>query len=268
MSHLRRKTFIAAALSLGVGAALVLGFTAAPMAAAPEKAPEFSDAQKGAIEEIVKTYLLSHPDILRDMASELERKQKAEEDVQRRGAIADNRQELFNSSFQAVIGNPKGKTTLVEFFDYNCGYCKRALGDLANLMKGNPDLRVVLKDFPVLGPDSVDAAQVASAARLQISGDKFWEFHQKLLSARGHVGREQALLVAREFGLDMDKLQKDSKDPSIKDKLASILKLGDTLSISGTPSYVVGDEVVVGAVGFDELKKKLDAVGKCGKTEC
>ena len=112
-----------------------------------------------------------------------------------------------------MVGNPKGKITLVEFFDYNCGYCKRALCDLVTLMKAEPELRVVLKDFPVLGPNSVEAALVASAARKQISGDKFFEFHQKLLMGHGPTGREQALAVAKEMGLDMDKLQKDSKDP-------------------------------------------------------
>jgi protein-disulfide isomerase len=236
--------------------------------ALPVRAAEFSAPQKSEIEGIVKDYLISHPEILRDMATELDRRQKAEETDQRHAMIAHAGKEIFDSDFQAVIGNPKGKVTLVEFFDYNCGYCKRALGNLADLMKGDPDLRVVLKDFPVLGPDSVEAAKIASAARKQISGEKFWDFHQKLLLSKGHVGREQALAVAKDMGLDMAKLQKDAADPAIKDNLAELIKLGDSLSISGTPSYVLGDEVVVGAVGYDELKKKIDAMGKCGKTEC
>ncbi len=248
-------------------AALLAGPLAGLSFALPARA-EFTAPQKSEIEGIVKDYLLAHPEILRDMAAELEARQKVEESDQRRGAIAENSKEIFNSDFQGVIGNPKGKITLVEFFDYNCGYCKRALGDLSGLMKDNPDLRVVLKDFPVLGPDSVEAAQIASAARKQISGAKFWEFHQKLLETKGHVGREQALAVAKAQGLDMDKLLQDSKDPEIKDRLAGLVKLGDSLSINGTPSYILGDEVIVGAVGYDELKKKLDAVGKCGKTTC
>lgn len=251
MSH-PRKTFLAAALA-------VLAVTAL---ATPLRAAEFSPAQKSEIEGIVKDYLISHPDILRDMATELERKQKVEETDARRAVIAHAAKDIFDSDFQAVIGNPKGKVTLVEFFDYNCGYCKRALGDLSNLMKANPDLRIVLKDFPVLGADSVEAAQIASAARNQISGEKFWEFHQKLLGGKGHIGKDQALAAAKEMGLDMAKLQKDAADPEIKDKLAGVLKLGDALAINGTPSYVIGDEVVVGAVGYDELKAKLDALRK------
>ena len=198
----------------------------------------------------------------------MERKAKVEENDARRVAIAHAGKEIFNSDFQAVVGNPNGKITLVEFFDYNCGYCKRAMDDIAKLMKGNPDLRVVLKDFPVLGVDSVEAAQVASAARKQVSGAKFWDFHQKLMMTKGKIGREQAMSAAKEVGLDMAKLQKDAADPEIKDKLAGVLKLGEGLSINGTPSYIIGDEVVVGAVGYDELKKRIDSMGKCGKTEC
>jgi protein-disulfide isomerase len=255
MSDLRRKAIFAAALSL---AAFSL----------PARAAEFSAAQKTEIEGIVHSYLLEHPEVLREVSVELEKRQKIEEADLRGHAIADNKRELFESPFQAVIGNPKGKITLVEFFDYNCGYCKRALSDLVNLVKAEPELRVVLKDFPVLGPNSVEAAQVASAARKQISGDKFFEFHQKLLLSRGPVGREQALAVAKELGLDMDRLQKDLKDPSIRAGVEDVMKLADALALTGTPSYVVGDEAVVGAVGFTELKTKVDAVGKCGKTVC
>jgi len=205
---------------------------------------------------------------LREVSIELEKRQKVEEADLRSRAIAENKHDLYNSSFQAVIGNPNGKITLVEFFDYNCGYCKRALGDLVTLMKSEPELRVVLKDFPVLGPNSVDAALIASAARKQISGDKFFEFHQKLLLGHGPTGRDQALAVAKEMGLDMDKLQKDAKDPAVRAGLEDVMKVADSLNLTGTPSYVVGDEAVVGAVGLSELKKKVEATGKCGKTVC
>lgn len=255
MSHQRRKAIFAAFLSLTAFAL-------------PASAGEFTAAQKAEIESMIHSYLLDHPEVLREAAIELEKKQQQEETELRSRAITKYKDALFDSSFQAVVGNPKGKITLVEFFDYNCGYCKRALGDLVNLMKAQPDLRVVLKDFPVLGPDSVEAAQVASAARKQISGEKFFEFHQKLLMSRGHVGREQALAVAKDVGLDMDKLQKDMKDPSIHNGIEETMKMADALNLTGTPSYIVGEEAVVGAVGFDQLKSRVDAMAKCGKTVC
>jgi len=253
-----RKAILAACLSLAAFVAPPLGASAA----------EFNPAQKSEIESIVHDYLLDHPEVIREAAIALEKKQMAEESALHRRVIDENRDALFNNPFAAVAGNPKGKIAMVEFFDYNCGYCKRALGDLVGLIKAQPDLRVVLLDFPVLGADSVEAARVAAAARKQISGEKFFDFHQKLLMSRGHVGREQALAVAKESGLDMDRLQKDMKDPAIDAGFKQTMKLGDALNINGTPSYVIGDEVIVGAVGLDPLKTKIDALAKCGKTAC
>ncbi len=246
-----------------------IGLLAAFAPPAPQaKAGQFNDGQKQEIETIVHDYLLAHPEVLRDVSVELEKRQKLEEADSRGRAIAEHGDALYRSKFQAVVGDPNGKIVLVEFFDYNCGYCKRALEDLANLMKQEPSLRVVLKDFPVLGPNSVEAAQVASAARMQLPGQKFWQFHQKLLLSHGPVGKAQALSVAKDLGLDMDRLDKDMKDPSIRAGLEEIMKIGDTLNLTGTPSYVLGDEVIVGAVGYDQLKAKVDSIGKCGKTTC
>jgi protein-disulfide isomerase len=175
---------------------------------------------------------------------------------------------LFSGANQAVIGNPNGKITLIEFFDYNCGYCKRALGDLARLMKDNPDLRVVLRDFPILSPGSVEAARVANAVRLQFQGEKFWEFHQNLLGSHGPVGKAEALAVAKDLGADMDKLAKDAAAPGITAGIEESDKLAKSLRVTGTPSYVIGGDVVVGAVGYDELEAKLENIKKCGKVIC
>jgi thiol-disulfide isomerase/thioredoxin len=154
---------------------------------------------------------------------------------------------------QAVIGNPNGKITLVEFFDYNCGYCKRALTDLARLMKHNPDLRVVLRDFPILSPGSVDAARVANAFLRQFQGEKFWEFHQKLLGSHGRVGKAEALADAKFLGADMDKLANDAAAPGITAGIEESDKLAKSLQVTGTPSYVIGDDVVVGAGGLRRI---------------
>jgi protein-disulfide isomerase len=248
--------------------ALFAGFLCISAFALPARAGEFSPAQKSEIESIVHSYLLEHPEVLREVVAALEKKQQQQETDLHRQMIEKNKDALFNSAFNGVVGNPNGKVTLVEFFDYNCGYCKRALGDLVSLMKSEPELRVVLTDFPVLGPDSVEAARVAAAVRKQISGAKFFEFHRKLLSSRGHVGKEQALAVAQGMGLDMARIQKDMTDPSVHAGLAETMSLGDSLGLNGTPSYVIGDEAIVGAVGYDELKARVDSMAKCGKTSC
>jgi len=168
-----------------------------------------------------------------------------------------------------VVGNPNGKTVLVEFFDYNCGYCKRTIDDIAELIKKNPDLKVILKDFPVLGPGSIEAAKVETAVRNQLTGEKFWDFHRTLLLSHGQVGKSQAMDVAKAKGVDMDKLGADMANQEVAAAgIAEVMNIGDRLGMNGTPSFIIGKEVVVGAVGFDTLQEKVSNTAKCGKAEC
>ena len=250
--------FFSALRSLVAAAFLVVSIPAIAQSSLP----------RAEIEGIVKDYLLKNPEVLRDALIELERRGKAEEDAARARAVGELAPKIFNSSRQVVVGNPAGKIELVEFFDYNCGYCKQALPDLQRLMKEQPDLRVVLKDFPVLGPGSVDAAQVAIALRNQLKGEKYAAFHGKLLATRGQIAKATALAAAREAGADMDRLNKDLTGPEIIASLQEVARLADSLNLTGTPTYIVGNEVVVGAVGYAQLKSRLDNMRKCGKATC
>jgi protein-disulfide isomerase len=236
--------------------------------AGPVRAAEFTDAQKAEMGTVIRDYLLKNPEVLQDAMTELDRRQKAEEATRRQQAVETKSSELFHSVNGATIGNPQGKVTLVEFFDYNCGYCKRALDDVGKLLKTEPELRLVLKDFPVLGPGSVEAAQIAGAVRNQLKGDAFWQFHYKLLSTHGPVGKAQALAAAKDSGVNMDQLAKDVGNAQLRTGLQQTMQLADALSLTGTPSFVIGQDVVVGAVGYDELKDKIDNVLKCGKAMC
>ncbi len=231
-------------------------------------AGEFSASQKTAVEKIVHDYLIANPEVVREAIEELDKRQKADEANQRSKTVADKSATLFNSANQAVVGNPKGDVTLVEFFDYNCGYCKRSVNTVARLIEGDPKLRVVLKDFAILGPDSVEAALVANAARMQLSPEKFWEFHRKLLETKGHIGKQQAMAVAKDVGADMSRMEKDFEKPETKAALQEVSGLADALRFDGTPAWVVGSEALVGGVPYEELKKKIDNVHQCGKTAC
>lgn len=248
--------------------AAALALVAGSLVAAPVRAQSFNDAQKSEIGKIVHEYLVKNPEVLREAINELEKRQKAEETAQRETAIETVRSQIFDSKHQVVIGNPEGKITLVEFFDYNCGYCKKVLGDISKLAKENPDLRIVLRDFPVLGQGSVEAAQVAMATAKQLQGEKFWGFHQKLLGGRSQAGKEQALAAARDAGVDMGKLEKDMKSPDIRAGYEEVMQVADKLALTGTPSWVVGKEVIVGAIGYAELNGKIANYRKCGKTSC
>jgi protein-disulfide isomerase len=236
--------------------------------ATPLAADEFSASQKSEIETIIKNYIMKNPELLRDAITELEAHDKTAADQAREKLVSDPQSPLYTSPYQAIVGNQDGKLTLVEFFDYNCGYCKKMLPDIVRLMKDEPDLRVILRDYPILSDSSVDAAQVAAAVRNQFKGEKFWEFHQKLLGSHGPVGKAEALAVAQSLGADMGKIGQDMNAPSVKEGLDESDRLGHDLALNGTPSYVVGDEVVVGAVGYDALKAKLENVRKCGKVAC
>jgi len=241
---------------------LIRTFAAAAIAvaaAAPLQAQEFSAGQRGEIENIVKEYLIAHPEVLQDALTEMEKRQAAAETEKHRTAVKDYSRALFDSSHQVILGNPQGDVTMVEFFDYNCGYCKRALADMLDLIKNDPKLKVVLKEFPVLGPGSVEAAQVAVAVRMQDkTGKKYLDFHQKLLGGRGQADRARALAVAKEVGVDMGRLEKDLAGDEIKATIDESMKLAEALGLNGTPSYVVGTDVVVGAVGLAALKEKVD----------
>ena len=242
------RPLAAAVLMLGLGAA------------APLHAEDFSTAQRGEIEKIIHDYLIQHPEVLQEAMSELEKRNALAETEKARSAIKNHTEVLFNSAHQVTLGNPAGDVTFVEFFDYNCGYCKRAMADMLELMAKDAKLKVVLKEFPVLGPGSVEAAQVAVAVRMQDkSGKKYLEFHQKLLGGRGQADKARAMAVAKEIGLDMTRLEKDLKSDEVTKTIEENMKLAEALGLNGTPSYVIGNDVVIGAVGLAALNQKIEA---------
>ena len=243
---------------------------AALLIASPAAAPaqSFSGDQRGEIERIVREYLLSHPELLQEVMTELEKRQAAAESEKHRAAVQEHNATIFSSPRQVTLGNAQGDVTVVEFFDYNCGYCKRAMSDMLELLKDSK-VKFVLKEFPVLGEGSVQAAQVAAAARMQDkTGKKYLEFHQKLLGGRGQADKTRALAVAKEVGFDVARIEKDMASDEVKAQIEESFKLAEALGLNGTPSYVVGNEVVVGAVGLGPLKDKVTAARCGGKATC
>ncbi|MDO9560895.1 MAG: thioredoxin domain-containing protein, partial [Bradyrhizobium sp.] len=172
-------------------------------AAMPASAQGFSDAQRGDIEVIVRNYLLKHPEVLEEAMAELSKRQSAAEAEKHAEGVTRNAEAIFKSPRGVTVGARDGDVTMVEFFDYNCGYCKRAMMDMMELMKSDPKLKVVLKEFPVLGPTSVEAAQVGVAVRMQDpSGKKYLDFHQRLLNGRGQADKARSMAAAKEAGVD------------------------------------------------------------------
>jgi protein-disulfide isomerase len=248
-----------------VPALLMLALCGTPPGAS---AQSFTDGQRGDIESIVRNYLLAHPEVLEEAMTELSKRQAAAEAEKHEAGVASNADTIFNSPRGVVLGNKDGDVTFVEFFDYNCGYCKRAMADMLDLMKNDPKLKVVLKEFPVLSEGSVEAAKVAVAVRMQDpGGKKYLDFHQKLLGGRGPADKARAMAAAKDAGLDTGKIEKDLTSPEVKATIEENFKLAEAMGMNGTPSYVIGKQVVVGAVGLDSLKEKV-GIARCGKATC
>ena len=230
-------------------------------------ADELGESQIAAVQDLIRDHLLANPEIIRDAINELQRREAEEELVAQATMISDDKDRIFESSHQVVLGNPDGDVTLVEFFDYNCGYCKRAHADMKKLIDEDKNLRVVLKEFPVLGEGSVEAAQVSIAVRIA-APEMAADFHDTLLLDRGQVNGARALAVAEDMGLDMAKIREAMASDEVKATIDESYELADSLSLTGTPSYVTAKEVVVGAVGFDTLKAKIDDARACATASC
>ncbi|MEK1933801.1 MAG: DsbA family protein [Pararhizobium sp.] len=236
-------------------------------AALPQGAHALDDKQKQEIGDFIKEYLVAHPEILLEAQQALKKKQADEQLQQAEAAINDNEKAIFQSKYDVTLGNPKGDVTIVEFYDYNCGYCKRALSDMDAILEKDKNVRFVLKELPILGPDSMAAHKVSAAFR-DIAPGKYGDFHRALLGGEERATEETAIAVAGKLGVaEADlrkKMDENTEDAAVKEAYT----LANNLGITGTPSYVVGREAVFGAVGAEELEAKVANVRACGKTAC
>lgn len=244
-------------------------FARALLAVAVAAAPLAAHAQtltRGDVETIVREYLIANPEVLQEAFSALQEKRAAEAASARAGAITRNREALERSPHGPVLGNPDGDVTLVEFFDYNCGYCRHALADLDELIAADPNLRVVLREFPVLGEGSMRAAAVSVAVH-QVAPDKFAQFHHAVLSEEGRADEATALAVVDRLGIPRKAVETAMRSDAVRKTVEESFRLGQELKLDGTPSYVVGDAVEEGAVGADVLRGRVN-LARCGAATC
>ena len=221
------------------------------LVATPATAAEFTDAQKTEMGTVIKDYLLKNPEILQQAMAELQRKQAEQQASQASDSIKQNADAIYRASADQAEGNLKGKVTVVEFFDYNCPYCKRMLPAMAALLESDKDVRIVMKEFPILGEGSVYASRAAVAA---VQQGKYWPFHLALLGAQGRVDQARVLTIAKGLGIDTDKLTKDMQSPAITTMIETNNALAGKLGINGTPAFVIGDKLYPGAIEADQLK--------------
>lgn len=215
----------------------------------------FTAEQKAALHQLVREVLVSNPEILIEAMNALETKQQAEAGKAAKAAIVANRKAIFEDGVSYVAGNPQGDVTIVEFFDYRCGYCKQVQPSLMTLLKEDSKVRLVLKEMPVLGPESVVAARAAVAAMEQDKGGKYLAFHNAMMEFRGQITEAEIFRLAGKAGLDTGKLKADMASPKVEQVLRANLALADTLGIQGTPGFVIGDQLVPGAIPLDTLRQ-------------
>lgn len=222
----------------------------------------------GEVDKLVENYLMADPTILQRMNDKLDAQKATAERTAEKQELDAHYADIYQSPDGVVLGNPKGDVTLVEMFDYNCVYCRQALPDMAQLLTDDPNLRVILKQFPILSQGSVDAARIAYLVS-QDPKINYWDFHEKLFSLRaGEVGADQALQVAEEVGGNRGELMLDMNAPRISDMIQKTYDLAKALGIGGTPTYILGDEMFPGAVPIDQLKAAIADMRACGSTAC
>src|SRR5207248_1314378 len=222
-------------------------------------AADFTPDQRKAIESIIHDYLTKNPDVLLEALQAAEDKMKGDAKDKAAQALSTRRREIFEDPDTPVAGNPNGDVSLVEFFDYRCPYCKQVEPSLEALLKEDRQLRLVYKEMPVLGQASTIAARAALAARAQ---GKYDEFHRALMTAKGQIDEAVVYKVAGSVGLDVERLKKDMATPEIDKAIKANLDLADALDIRGTPGFVIGDEIVPGAVDLNTLKQLIAAARK------
>ena len=228
-------------------------------------ADAFNPAQRTEIEGIIKDYLLTHPELITEMNKTLEDKQKLAEDEQRKSALTSNADEIFRDKADFVAGNTKGNVTMVEFFDYNCSWCRRGFPEVMSLLQSDKELRFVLKEFPIFGDDSEYAAKAALASGRQ---GKYWQLHLAMFSHEGKITRASVDEIAAAQGINMAKLKKDMADPAIEETLARTRALAQTLAINGTPAFIIDDKLVPGYLPQADLAAAIDEVRMKGCSLC
>ncbi len=241
-----RRAAVAIAAALLATASIPAGGQADTPAAAPP--------DRDAVRKIVREYLLEHPEVIEEAIRVLQARREARKQDRVRAALREHDGVLRSHPMSPVSGNPKGDVTLIEFFDYQCGYCKRSLQPLKDLLESDGQLRIVWKEFPILGPVSRFAARAGMAAARQ---GRYLEYHVAVMGSRGKLTEDRVMAMAADAGLDVRRLRRDMADPAIESYLDETIRLARTLGINGTPAFVIGDTLVPGAVGRDRLKELI-----------
>ncbi len=235
------------------GLALIGGLIAFLPFNAQAEEGSFTEAQKTEIEGIFSAYLMENPDIIMKAISAQQARQQEEKDRKAAAVLEEIMPDLLNGK-APTAGNPEGDVTIVEFFDYNCGYCKKALKDIQSTISSDEGVNFVFKEMPILGPTSLTAAKWALAAHKQ---DKYFEYHIALMEHKGPKNESELSKLAKKIGLDVDQMKKDANSKEVADHVAEDLAAARSLGINGTPAFIIDGEIKSGYLGLNGLKAAI-----------
>ena len=214
---------------------------------------------KAKTEQVIHDYLLAHPEVIVEALEKYQAQQEADAAKKQAQAMAERRDELIRAPDAPVLGNPSGDVTVVEFFDYRCPYCKTVAASFIELFEKDGNVRFVLKEYPILGPESEYAAKAALAAEKQ---GKYRDLHIALMSFKGKLTNPDVLRLATDVGLDVARLQKDMDSPEVAAMLKRNYELGEAIGIRGTPAFIVGDDFIPGAISAEDMQQRIAAARK------
>lgn len=221
-------------------------------------ADTLSAGQKTEVEQVVREYLLKNPNVIVEAINELQRRDEAAAAQKQRDTMKNMSAELTSSPNDPVMGNPDGDVTMVEFFDYRCGFCKRVFDDVQTLLKEDGNIRYVLKEFPILGDDSVFASRAAMAVWLN-QKSKYAAFHTAMMSSKGALSNDKVMELAKASGVDTTALPEQMNDPKVDETLSSTQAQAQALGLTGTPAFIIGSNVAPGAIPLVAMKQLVDA---------
>lgn len=237
--------------------ALLAGTSALAIPAAQaQDGSDLNATQKEAVRSIIKEYLMKEPEIVIEAMEAYQIKKKTEEAAQTAEKISEYETQFQGDDFP-VAGNENGDVTIVEFFDYNCGYCKRAFPDVQAVLEEDDNVRIVFVEMPILGPTSLTASQWALASKNQ---DKYFEYHTALMNFRGEKTEENLANLAAEVGLDVDQMKKDAESPEVLNKITESRRIATDIGVQGTPAFIIGGEFYPGYIGEDAMKDSIQSV--------
>ena len=241
-------------LALSAGLAALIALPPAALQAQEAGKEALSDAQEDAVRALVRDYLLENPEVLIEALQLYDTRRKAEAEARQREALTAHLEQLSGGPATPILGNPDGDVVIVEFFDYRCPYCKRVAEDLREAVREDGNIRLVMKEFPILGPDSQVAARAALAAAAQ---GRYEDYHFALMAERGEISEQTVFAVAEQLGLDLEKLRADMQSEAVEAEIRRTYGLADALDIGGTPAFVIGDRVYPGALSMKDLRQAV-----------